>query len=935
MSRYSNQNEPGELIKTIRDDDLVFWEKFVEELLWPEKLENRFEKRSEEPRLPFTIRLNSNTNNYEVVETEHDINAATQERIRKSPSLYPKEEKLAVTKHQSASYIDPPSYRPAVFGWNRDRKTSLVGVTISPKDALYWMIMLYDRGTANRPKDFSTREKAQEYLDKNLLNGFYQTSLHDLAEKGKTQNSGHYNELLVGLKWNLDGTSKITIFSDNLESRLLAQLRAMHLKSRLEEKYPGVPITVPISFYISTELNTRDYTIMEQEKDLKDARGTHFVKYTSYVDAIEFFKTSTVNESCINNFHWIFMRLKKIRKSSANDFLIKIAQLPNFNRGVVMQELMRRDMIFFKLILEVIYEQPEPFHDIALDALRQLNLQEWKKFNLQQLTDTETIMIWKLMKEPGFGMLDAAYFSYNKIGDQIQKAIRLKQTPIFLEALNAVFLEEKKERDRDGKTTCDYLARAELKLSELRTISFILGKLGYAELRDSVIMFLPELQLMTIQDAQRFDDIPGLIKFYNRNLKNESYKAAFQDAMKQNPKLFCMLVFFCHDRSSLLHNELLSFFDQASKEIWINFFKQRDFILEDLNFILNLSRLAPSTQVRLALIEALRDPKLHIFSERSDAVKAFLLLIEMKLPESAELYDALCNDIKTDKSGIDKEGGHLGDNTWIDNFNHDPDLASKIFQVAESDPKMREALLSNFINKLSANPYTDTMVTLLNDIARFSNQQFKILWHASLNEDSLPDSLAVVFLVKLLDQLANSERSKEEYEQYKNEFSARIKECAERSHVIKTNILSFIELLSPNQFQALLILTTGKNKLTLCDTANELPCDHFENLKKIICAKMTVWLEPKLALQAEIKTSKVARVSNLFTNQNEQHQKIQAVKTLLLALPACDNAAALLAGLESCKNKMTKEDVKFLESCIDKVKNYQEPSVSPTAPGAI
>lgn len=255
----------GYIFKTIRADEFDFWDKFATELLDPETSENRFEKRIHGPRLPFTIRLNPTTQQYEIIETAHQYNEHG-EKIRQSPSLYSRMAKMSVTKHQSVSYANPNNnFKPPFFGHSRAHQQELlVGVAFSLKDCLFWKMMLYDGGTVDRPDDFLTREEAENYLQAKLQNGFYQTTLSGIEHAGKSH-PAHYNEILAGLQWNLDGSSKIVIFTDNLESRLFAQLRALDLQNRLEEKYPDkAPIVVPIVFY--PDFNP--YTAENQRNDL-------------------------------------------------------------------------------------------------------------------------------------------------------------------------------------------------------------------------------------------------------------------------------------------------------------------------------------------------------------------------------------------------------------------------------------------------------------------------------------------------------------------------------------------------------------------------------------------------------------------------------------------------------------------------------------------
>ncbi|OGT47259.1 MAG: hypothetical protein A3E82_06645 [Gammaproteobacteria bacterium RIFCSPHIGHO2_12_FULL_38_11] len=307
--------DPGRIFKSIRADEQDYWEKFVEELLNPENPEYRFEKRKEFDRFPFTVRLNSKTAQYEVVETAK--NPATQ---RKSNPLYPLSEKMSVTKQQSVSYANPKEgYVPPVFGWDRNnRKQLLVGVSFVPADCFFWLMAVYDVGTYARTKDFHTREEADAYLDAKIKNGFYHTSLEALEATGKKYLRNH-NELLAGLKWNLNGSAHITVFSNNLESRLLAQLRATDLQKRLEEKYPDQkPIVVPISIYPNFDFYTREMQQADLYEVMKNSELSH------YALAIKFIKTGEISFDLNINFLSCFnLLVKKLGEKVTENFFEK------------------------------------------------------------------------------------------------------------------------------------------------------------------------------------------------------------------------------------------------------------------------------------------------------------------------------------------------------------------------------------------------------------------------------------------------------------------------------------------------------------------------------------------------------------------------------------------------------------------------------------
>ncbi|PJA02742.1 MAG: hypothetical protein COX72_08790, partial [Gammaproteobacteria bacterium CG_4_10_14_0_2_um_filter_38_22] len=321
MSRH-----PGYIFKTVRADKDDYWEKFVTELVEPEEPKHRFEKRMERDRLPYTIRLNPKTKKYEVVETE-----SVKKKLghKKSNPLYPSAEKMSVSKHQSTSYANPSKgFKPSYFGWGKaSRNELLVGVSFNPDDCLFWLMMLYDGGTHGRQKDFQTRETAQAYLDKQLTGGIFCESLEQLEIAGR-KNPKKYNEVLAGLKWNMGGSSAVVVFSDNLESRLLAQLRALDLKKRLAAKYPDKkPITVPISIYPdvtdSSQTDFMPYDDDQQKKDRDEAKSDPDA--LCYVEAIDFVHAGTITENK-SPAHLLqtYILLEKLGKKHAKDYLLKI-----------------------------------------------------------------------------------------------------------------------------------------------------------------------------------------------------------------------------------------------------------------------------------------------------------------------------------------------------------------------------------------------------------------------------------------------------------------------------------------------------------------------------------------------------------------------------------------------------------------------------------
>ena len=170
------------------------------------------------------------------------------ERAQDKP-MYTPEEKKGFAKHSSLSYAEPlHAYEPPVFGLNRDRADLLVGIRLEAGDVLINRIMQYDGGTVGRPFEFHYQKEAEYFLAAKLKSGTYCQSLAQLVHNNKTVK---HNEILGRVK----KISAIAVFSDNLESRVLAQLRAKQYQLRLNEQQRelGLPVeptaVMPIVFY--------------------------------------------------------------------------------------------------------------------------------------------------------------------------------------------------------------------------------------------------------------------------------------------------------------------------------------------------------------------------------------------------------------------------------------------------------------------------------------------------------------------------------------------------------------------------------------------------------------------------------------------------------------------------------------------------------------
>ena len=205
------------------------------------------------------------------------------ERAKKKPKYKP-EEKKYFSPYQSMTLVSE-SIRPTPFGHAKARRDKLVGAVFSlkPENALLGRLYVYDGGTVGRPYDHETKAAAEEYYkkktDKNNRILFADVELFKkrLKEAGGGK---RMNEILARIKWNTDGTSRVCIFSDTFEARLLAQdyARILRTQLRAQLKENGLLLdaryTVPICFYTpdAPDPFERVYTKEERAQDCEDAR---------------------------------------------------------------------------------------------------------------------------------------------------------------------------------------------------------------------------------------------------------------------------------------------------------------------------------------------------------------------------------------------------------------------------------------------------------------------------------------------------------------------------------------------------------------------------------------------------------------------------------------------------------------------------------------
>ncbi len=189
--------------------------------------------------------------------------------------------------YHSWTYANPsnPAFNPVYFG-HQHNYPAVVGIrnSLSHKTmdgqvvnhARVKAIFSVDSGTYGRPNAFATIQEAQSYIQ-SQRNASLLTSYSEL--EGQTV-INRPNETLAGFFWRCDGSSQVVAFRDNLESRLLAQLRALDIQARLDkypEKYSQSQYgyysgyKVPVSVWGPGGKGCRLYSQAEQEQDLQAA----------------------------------------------------------------------------------------------------------------------------------------------------------------------------------------------------------------------------------------------------------------------------------------------------------------------------------------------------------------------------------------------------------------------------------------------------------------------------------------------------------------------------------------------------------------------------------------------------------------------------------------------------------------------------------------
>jgi ankyrin repeat protein len=253
--------------KSIRADESDFWDEY---LLWVTHTSincdphppNRYKDKKR-----YTTKM---------VRYDNKLRWEVVERSTAKP-MYSSEEKKEFSKASSLSYARPlQGYEPKVFGWNRGRTGCLVGIRLSEDKVRINRIMIYDNGTVDRPYDFDRKNLAKLVLAGKLANDIYCNSLGELVQSSSVNT---YNEVLGRVH---NKISAIAIFSDNLQSRLLAQLRARQYEKRLKERAEELgepfnkPYKIPIVYYIPG--SSKNHTVYDHVSQAADRN--HIAKKT-------------------------------------------------------------------------------------------------------------------------------------------------------------------------------------------------------------------------------------------------------------------------------------------------------------------------------------------------------------------------------------------------------------------------------------------------------------------------------------------------------------------------------------------------------------------------------------------------------------------------------------------------------------------------------
>ena len=252
--------------KSIRSDNFDFWAKFCYGIAHDPSLDDsltRFPLRAKKP-------VHGNWG-------WRSLDGVYQVGVDK---LFTKEQKQHYSKHQSCSIASPKdNFCPPVFGIGKDRESCLVGVRMvaKPENMLVQRLLSYDGGTVNANyREYLTREQAQAAYDDLTSKNKAFNNITDLIQKSSPT---IMNEAMLRMRWNCDNSAEICVFTDTLEARLLAQVRAQDLTRHLKKcGLAPADYQVPISFYLPKKNNKsaiiKTYDKDEQNQDREKAKSS-------------------------------------------------------------------------------------------------------------------------------------------------------------------------------------------------------------------------------------------------------------------------------------------------------------------------------------------------------------------------------------------------------------------------------------------------------------------------------------------------------------------------------------------------------------------------------------------------------------------------------------------------------------------------------------
>lgn len=144
-------------------------------------------------------------------------------------SLFERGEKLYKSKHQSFTVVSvKDGFQPPTF--HHDADGYQCGVRINHKDVLAQRIMQYDGATVGGGSyKHSYKSFARLSLFNNLRHKKIHPSFQALYDSNQQDN---YNECMLRVWWNYDGTSQLCLFDKKPITKLKTLIRAQDLKNR-------------------------------------------------------------------------------------------------------------------------------------------------------------------------------------------------------------------------------------------------------------------------------------------------------------------------------------------------------------------------------------------------------------------------------------------------------------------------------------------------------------------------------------------------------------------------------------------------------------------------------------------------------------------------------------------------------------------------------